>query len=409
MFKGIFDFKNQNINLNFYVLLPVFGFLILGLVVLSSTSDLSNLASSFYKQVLWILIGSFLFFIVQYVRIQFLYDYSYIFYILLLLIISSTVLFAPRIAGAKSWFNFGGIFLQPSEFGKILYVLCMSRFFTDNKNNKNLSIYLFIILGLLLLPIILILKQPDLGTGMVYVSIILPMLFWSGLKVRNIFLLVAPIITIIATYDIFYFYIWMIFFLIVIIISRHEIYMIITNFIINVVCGISSSYLWYEVLKPHQRNRLSTFIDPLGDPLGTGYQLIQSIISIGSGGFWGKGWGQGTQTHLKFLPVRDTDFILSVMSEELGFVSILLIVVLLAVFIYWCTLFSFKIDNSYASIVLVGLSSILFMHTIMNLSVISGLLPVTGLPAPFISYGGSFMLTCCIIIGLINNIINNYL
>ena len=123
----------------------------------------------------------FLFFIVQYVRIQFLYDYSYVFYVLLLLIISSTVLFAPRIAGAKSWFNFGGIFYNLRVW-KILYVLCMSRFFTDNKNSKNLSVYLFIILGLLFLPIILILKQPDLGTAMVYVSIILPMLFWSGLK-----------------------------------------------------------------------------------------------------------------------------------------------------------------------------------------------------------------------------------
>ena len=283
----------------------------------------------------------------------------------------------------------------------------MSRFFIDNKKNKDISIYLLFILILLFMPIFLILKQPDLGTSMVYISIILPMLFWSGLRLKNIFLLVAPIITIIATYNIYYFYLWMFIFFIILLISRHKIYISIFNFIVNVLCGVLSPYIWFELLKPHQRNRIENFLDPLGDPLGSGYQLIQSIISIGSGGFWGKGWGEGTQTHLKFLPVRDTDFIISVMSEELGFISIFILLSMLGIFIYWCLTYAYKVDNRYASIVLIGFSTVLFMHMIINMSVISGLLPVTGLPAPFISYGGSFMLTCCIMLGLINNIINN--
>ena len=132
MFKGLFDFKNQNIHINLSIFIPVIVFIILGLLVLSSTSNLNYLFSTFYKQIFWIFIGLILFILMQYIRIQFLYDYSYVFYILLILLIFSTV-FAPKIEGAKSWFDFGGVYFQPSEFGKILYVLCMSRFFIDNK------------------------------------------------------------------------------------------------------------------------------------------------------------------------------------------------------------------------------------------------------------------------------------
>ena len=149
--------------------------------------------------------------------------------------------------------------------------------------------------------------------------------------------------------------------------------------------------------------------DPLSDPLDKGYQVLQSIISIGSGGFWGKGLGNGTQTHLKFLPVRDTDFIISVVSEEMGFFTILIIMLSLCWLIYWVLDYAQRVENEYISLVLVGLITIIFMHTIINLGMISGLLPVTGLPVPFISYGGSFFLTCSIILGLINNIINNHI
>ena len=179
---------------------------------------------------------------------------------------------------------------------------------------------------------------------------------------------------------------------------------LIQNFILNVICGLFAQYAWNNILKDHQKQRIETFLDPLSDPLGKGYQVIQSIISIGSGGFWGKGWGEGTQTHLKFLPVRDTDFVISVMSEELGFISIFALIIMLSIFIYWCLVYSCKIDNKYASIVLIGFSTVLFMHMIINMSVISGLLPVTGLPAPFISYGGSGMVINMIMIGILLNI-----
>jgi len=201
----------------------------------------------------------------------------------------------------------------------------------------------------------------------------------------------------------------MVLFLIVLIISRPKLYIAALNFILNISCAISAPYIWNNFLRGHQRERILTFLDPLTDPLGSGYQVIQSIISIGSGGFLGKGLGNGTQTHLKFLPVRDSDFIISVLAEEHGFKAIVLIIFCISIFIYWSLIYARKIENKYVSTLVVACSSIIYMHMIINMGMISGLLPVTGLPAPFISYGGSFFLTCSILVGLINNAINNHI
>ncbi len=414
MFKGLFDFR-QSFNLRFEILLPIFGFIILGLFVLSSTSLGSNLSMSnffqsvFFKHITFLSLGVLVFIISQYIRIQFLYDYSYMFYILLFFLLFLT-LFSREIEGSKRWILIGeSIRFQPSEFGKILYILCISRFLVDNKKNDDFSLYFFIALFILILPVLFILIQPDLGTSMVYLSIILPMLFWSGLSWKKIILLVAPFISVLASYNITTFFIWMFIFTAVIVSMRPRIYVVVSNFLLNFFFGIISPIVWNNVLLPHQKQRILIFLNPFSDPYNTGYQLIQSIISIGSGGFIGKGWGEGSQTQLKFLPVRDTDFIMSVMSEEFGFGSIFFVLFLLSAFIFWCVTYAQKVENRYASLLIIGLSTILFMHMIINLSVISGLLPVTGLPAPFISYGGSFLLTCTITIGLINNIINNYI
>tara|TARA_B100000609_G_C17044020_1_gene345359 strand:+ start:39 stop:566 length:528 start_codon:yes stop_codon:yes gene_type:complete len=175
------------------------------------------------------------------------------------------------------------------------------------------------------------------------------------------------------------------------------------------MCAVFAPYIWQNFLKPHQQDRILTFLNPMSDPLGSGYQVIQSMISIGSGGFWGKGIGNGTQTDLKFLPVADSDFIISVTAEEMGFKAIFLIIISISFFIYWSINFASRIENKFVSTLIIGYSTLIYAHMIINLGMISGLMPVTGLPAPFISYGGSFFLTCSIVIGLINNAINNNL
>jgi rod shape determining protein RodA len=333
-------------------------------------------------------------------------DYSYILFFLLFILILSTQ-FSPKIEGSQRWIIIGGLYFQPSELGKIIYVLGLSRVFSDYKIKNKFSLLYFLILFIASIPPLLVFIHPDLGTAIIYLSLIIPILFWSKFEIKLILLLVAPMISMIAVYNIYFYYLWMIFLVIYIILINEKLYIRIINLLLNFSVAIISPFIWDSVLKQHQRNRIETFLDPFSDPLGNGYQVIQSMITIGSGGFWGKGIGNGTQTHLEFLPVRDTDFIVSVVSEEMGFFVILLIMVSLAWMTYRIFDYAQRIENEYASTVLIGLFSIIFMHFIINLSMIAGLLPVTGLPVPFISYGGTFFLTCSIILGLINNIINN--
>ena len=199
----------------------------------------------------------------------------------------------------------------------------------------------------------------------------------------------------------------MIFFLFFLFYCRFSIITKIINFILNILFGLSSPYIWDNFLQDHQRQRILTFFDPFRDPLDKGYQAIQSWISIGSGGMWGKGLGAGTQKEFNFLPIKESDFIVSVLAEELGFFTIIILLICVISFIYWCLEYLVKIENKFSSLLVLGLSTLIFMHMIINMAMVSGLLPVTGLPVPFISYGGSFFLTCSIIVGLINNIINN--
>ena len=410
MFKGLFDFRNQKIQIRWSIVLPALIFIFIGLVSLSSTSDLNNLSlsSTFYKQCIWFLIGIIAFCLSQFIRIQFLYDCSYIFYFFLIFLIGLTM-FAPEIKGAKSWIVFGPIYFQRSELGKIFYVSCMARFFSDNYSKNDFSIYLFFILLLAIIPPLLIMQQPDLGTAIAYLSVVLPILYWSNTRLYVIFFIISPIFSIFATYQLWVFYLWMLLFLIVVVLSRPKFLIAIFNFFLNISCAISAPYIWNNFLEPHQQKRVLTFLNPMLDPLGAGYQVIQSMISIGSGGFWGKGLGQGTQTGLKFLPVADSDFIISVTAEEIGFKAIFLIILFISIFIYWSVNYSYKIENKYVSTLIIGYSTLIYAHMIINLGMISGLLPVTGLPAPFISYGGSFFLTCSITLGIINNAINNNL
>ena len=409
MFKGLFDFKNYFITIRWVVLIPIIIYSIIGIMALSSTSNFTNfLSSTFYKQLLWALIGTFVFLLVQFVRIQFIYDYAYVFYLAILVLLSLTFL-SPVIEGSQRWIVLGKIYFQPSELGKIVYIIGLSRLFNDYRVKNQFSIFFIFLLLISIIPPLIIFKQPDLGTAIIYLSLILPILYWSDFDIKLILLMIFPFVSMVASSNIIFYYIWMIFVLCFLFFINKTIVFKIFHFIINLFTSIVTPYIWINILANHQRNRIISFIDPFSDPMGNGYQVIQSMISIGSGGFWGKGIGEGTQTHLKFLPVRDTDFIISVISEEMGFFAVSIILFSLIWFIYWVIDYSQRIENNFISTLLIGLCSLIFMHVIINMAMISGLLPVTGLPVPFISYGGSFFLTCSIGIGLINNIINNHI
>ena len=407
MFRGLFDFKNQTIVINWKIVSPVFFYFLISMLVLNSTNDAALfIESTFYRQAAWFGIGILVFFFVQYIRIQYLYDSSYLLFVVLFLLIFSTI-FSPVINGAQSWILLGPFNFQPSEIGKIIYVIFLARFFTDYNEKNNFTLLFILMLGVIVVPPILIFKQPDLGTAMIYLSVIIPMLYWSRYSNMIIFLLFSPLVSLVAVSNLFLFYTWMIFCIAVLLYCRQSLYRGLLNFTLNLICGLASNYIFYNILKDHHRERIRIILDPYNDPLDTGYQIIQSLISIGSGGMLGKGLGNGTQTQLSFLPVSNSDFIMSVISEEMGFITIFFILLSLSWFVFWTMDYALKIENKFASVLLIGCCTIIFMHFIINMGMVSGLLPVTGLPVPFISYGGSFLLTCSILIGLINNLVNN--
>ena len=402
----IFRFDNI-FRFNLRIVLPILGLCIIGLIALKSASvDTLGEHSVFYRQFAWIFIGFSFFLIIQFIRSQILYEFAYILYVILLFLLLIT-LFMPEINGSSRWLFFGRFQFQPSEFGKIIFILAISRFITDYRDSFSSHLLIVSCAILTFLPLILMLLQPDYGTSIVYMLPVIPMLYWGNINMKKMVLYLFPFISMLAALDLFYFYIWMCLLMVILFfISKKKIHIVI-NFVINSSFGLLSPFIWRYGLRPYHRDRIYNLFHPDTDPLGTGYQILQSKVAIGSGGIFGKGLGEGTQSYLRFLPIKDSDFILSVISEEMGFFCIIIIAMLFLSFIYFNIDFSQRLFNRFHSLNIIGFSSLLFSHMVINMSMVVGIFPVIGLPFPFISYGGSFMFTCFIIIGIINNIINN--
>ena len=407
----IFRFNNI-IGFNLRLGLPILFLCVIGLIALNSTSlDTLGQHSVFYKQCIWILCGLLVFVLFQFLRNQVFYEFSYIFYVVLLLLIGIT-LFMPAIKNSTRWILIGSYQFQPSEFGKVIIILALARFIADYKDT--LSDHQLIISSIIIaiFPLLLIFKQPDYGTGLMYLLPVLPMLYWSGVKTKNILLYLFPFVSMITAMHLMAYTVWMILLFIILLILQFRAVIIISNFIINIVFGLLNAYVWNNWLNEYHRDRIWDFIQNLLNPdntdhMGIGYQAFQSKVAIGSGGFFGKGVGEGTQSYLRFLPIKDSDFILSVISEEMGLFLVILIILVFLAFLYVTINYAQRLFNKFYSLSCIGFSSILFFHIIINMSMVTGLFPVIGLPFPFISYGGSFMLSCFIMIAIINNIVHN--
>ena len=391
------------------MLFPVLILMCISLITLKYTSvNSSFFSSTFTKQIVWFGLGSFVFILAQWIRIQYFQEYAFHFYGILIIFIAITYIM-PVIGGSQRWVIVGPFSFQPSEVGKLLLVFVIARVLADQKGNMNEIKLLLLILLMALVPALMVFKQPDFGTAIVYGFIALPMLYWSGIRSYYLFSVIAPIISIISAFNIYIFSIWMGVLVMVIYFNQPKITMGVPQFITNIGCGILSPFIWNNFLYSHQKERILTLLNPMRDPHGTGYQVIQSIIAIGSGGIWGKGIGKGTQTQLRYLPVRDTDFIVSVIGEEMGLLGIAVILVVFFTMLYWMIVYAGIISNKFSSLTLIGFASILFIHLIVNMGMTVGLLPVTGLPAPFLSYGGSFLLSCMLILALSTNIVNHHI
>jgi len=386
------------------ILIPVFILLLLGLLSLLSIATLQNQSppNAFSKQLFFLIPSFIMLFVMSVLSKRLIHKYIYVFYVLVVFAVLLPFL-GDKVSGTYRWINFGLPFdIQPSEIAKWIIVLVLARYLSDhNLQMTHFSSNLFPLL-IALIPTIIVLKQPDLGTAFVMMSSVLPMLYWIGARPFHLFMIVAPILSILSAFNVSVFYFWAFFLAIIIYLSKPKLIYGLGVYFGNIFLGLIFPLVWNS-LRPYQQNRVLTYINPEIDPLGAGYHIIQSKTALGSGGLFGKGWGQGTQTHLKFLPVQESDFIVSAIGEELGFIFLLLMILLFFFFIYKILRLAINASDRFSGLILIGLASIFMAHVFINSAMASGLMPVKGLPLPFISYGGSFLVSSFMMVGMILN------
>lgn len=305
--------------------------------------------------------------------------------------------------GAKRWLDILGFNFQPSEPAKIFTVFLVARYLSRRRVDLSRVQELLIAAGIAFVPLMLIMIQPDLGTSLSIPAATAAMLFWAGMPVPLMGLLLTPLVSVITSFKIWIFLLFLALLGFGLRLARARTLVLVGALLVNLAVGFATPYLWNH-LKPYQRERILTFLDPGRDRSGSGYQIIQSRIAVGSGGATGKGYLQGTQKALSFLPMQHTDFIFSVVGEEWGFVGSIALVGLLTGLVCRGYSIAGRARNRFASLMAVGISTTFLFHILVNIGMAIGLAPVTGIPLPFVSYGGTFLIICLFKVGLLLNV-----
>ena len=381
--------------------------IICGLVTLFSiSSDPLSFGSSFFRQIVFIIFSFFIFLFIRQINVKTIHDNSTLIYVASFSLCLIPFFLSP-VENTFRWIDLGVFYIQPGEYLKCATILIIAKYLSNHQLEVKENYIVIIPLIMASLSSFLVLNQPDLGTAVIIFAPLLPMLLWAGVNTFSIFLLIAPLLTILAASNYMIFNIWALVMFIIFLMFQGNLINRIIIYFSNIFAGLLFPFFWNDFLNGYQRQRFLDFLNPDLDPMGSSYHIIQSITAIGSGGLFGKGWGQGSQTQLKFLPVQESDFILSVIAEEFGFFGISLIMILFFMLIKTLLDLAFKATDYFSSLVIIGLTSILFSHIFINSAMTIGLMPVKGLPTPFISAGGSFMLLCFIIVSLVSNLSKN--
>ncbi len=386
------------------LLLAVTALIAIGLVsIFSATYVVESEANQlkFAKQLVWAIIGMAAVAGAGLTSIKFFQKNAYLLYglgIALLIL----VLFVGTGAGTRRWIALGPASIQPAEFAKVGTLLALARYLSDKNRNLDNLREMAVAFGLVLIPLLLVMKQPDLGSALVFLALILPLLHWAGLSSVVLFVLLAPLISLVSAFNYYTFFAAILIISLVLFLFRRGITFFLINFIINIGVGIATDRMW-DLLKDYQKNRILTFLGLVQDPHGLGYQVIQSKVAIGSGGAWGKGFLDGTQTHLRFLPEQHTDFIFCVVGEEFGFIGALVVLALFCYIVYKGIDIATNVKSNFSSLLAFGGTAIFLFQIFVNVGMTTGIMPVTGLPLPFLSYGGSSLLANLIIVGLLLN------
>jgi rod shape determining protein RodA len=378
----------------------------LGLMLVYSASQVPALPGRsllFYRQVLWMIMGLVVLLFCTVIPYRVWEEYCHVLYVgSILLLLAVPVIGAERL-GAKRWIALGGFQFQPSEIAKLATLLLVARMLARPRLDVRRPSVLLPVLAVAFLPFALILAEPDLGTSLSIPASLVTMIYWIGMPLLAILLIVAPIMSMILAVKL---WLWIPFLIALgagLYFLRLPRRFLIGVLLVNMAAGAVTPIVWNS-LKPYQQQRVLTFLDPEEDVAGAGYQVIQSRIAIGSGGITGRGFLKGTQKGLAFLPQQHTDFVFSVLGEEWGFFGCLAALTAFAVLVTRGIRLAMRARSRFASLLAVGICSSLVFHVAVNVSMTLGLAPVTGIPLPFLSYGGTFLLATLAQMGLLFNI-----
>lgn len=324
----------------------------------------------------------------------------YVFSLLLLIAVLVIGTGAGTAESSKSWLAIGGHRIgQPSELAKLAAVLMLARYLSSLKEPPRSLRDLVVPSALLGVPLALVMKQPDLGSGIVFIGIFFAMLFWAGVRPRMLFMLASPGVSLLLAFSNYAWGAWMVLLFGLLLVWRPYVWESVTVYVANFVMGAIALSAWKH-LKPYQQNRLLTFLNPDIDPRAAGYHAIQSKVAIGSGGWIGTGYTQGPQKRLAFLPEQHTDFVFSVVGEELGFIGVLLALSLFLALLLILLRIARRASDPFSSLMVFGIVGLWFTHIFENVGMTVNIMPITGIPLPFFSYGGSFFIICSLCIGL---------
>jgi rod shape determining protein RodA len=356
-----------------------------------------------HKQLIWLafgIIGTVLMFRTSPRLLEWATPYAYGVGIVVLVWTLFAGVGAGTAASERSWLAVHGIRLgQPAELAKLAVVLMLARWLAGRREAPATLRDLLppcVIAGV---PCFLVFKQPDLGSSMVFVAILFAMLYWAGTKPSLLVLLGSPVIGLVLAFSTVAWGAWILVLIALLIWWRPYVWEGLAVMLANLVMGVIAVPFWQR-LAPYQQNRLLAFLNPHEDPRATGWHVIQSKIAIGSGGFLGQGFTHGPQKRLAFLPAQFTDFIFSVVGEELGFLGVLVALALFAALIFILIRIARRATDPYSSLCVFGVTGMLFTHILENIGMTVNLLPITGIPLPFFSYGGSFLLACFMAVGI---------
>jgi rod shape determining protein RodA len=308
---------------------------------------------------------------------------------------------AGSAASSKSWLQIGGIRIgQPVELAKLATILLLARYLSSLREPPD-SLRRLVVPGMIAaVPFLLVLRQPDLGSAIVFVGILFGMLFWAGVSPRLLLLLASPVVSLLLAADTRWWGAWMLLLFFLLLLWRAYVAEGVLIYLVNAAMGVLAIMIWNN-LKPYQQRRLTSFLNPESDPVSAGYHAIQSKVAIGSGGIFGNGFLDGPQKRLAFLPEQYTDFIFAVVGEELGFIGVMAALILFFIFFAILLRIARRATDPFSSLMVFGILALFFTHLFENVGMTINVMPITGIPLPFFSYGGSFLLGLGLALGLV--------